>query len=122
MSRQAFGEAGEALAAQWLSEHGWVVLARRFRSGHRDMDLIARRGRLVAFIEVKARHGRAFGDPVAAVQWRKQRELVRSAQVWIDRHGLPGDAYRFDVIGVRVEGARARIRHVEGAFALPWAT
>lgn len=122
MSTQAFGEAGEALAARWLGERGWVVLARRFRSGHRDLDLVARRGELVAFIEVKARHGREFGDPVEAVGWRKQRELIRSAHVWVDRHGVAGDTYRFDVIGVLVEGERVRIRHVEGAFAAPWAT
>ncbi|HEY7878354.1 MAG TPA: YraN family protein [Gemmatimonadaceae bacterium] len=120
MSTQAFGETGEALAARWLGERGWWVLARRFRSGHRDVDLVARRGRTVAFIEVKARHGREFGDPVEAVGWRKQRELIRSAHVWIDRHGLVGDAYRFDVIGVLVDGQRVRIRHVEDAFSAPW--
>ena len=91
---------GERVAARWLARRGWEIVACRFRSGHRDLDLVARRGALVAFVEVKARRGLAFGDPVEAVRWRKQRELVRSANVWIDRFGRPGDAYRFDVIGV----------------------
>ena len=56
--------------------------------------------------------------PVEAVNWRKQRELVRSASVWIDRHGRPTDSYRFDVIGVLMEGERVRIRHVANAFSL----
>jgi putative endonuclease len=72
---------------------------------------------MVAFVEVKARSGIRFGDPVGAVNWRKRREMVRSASVWIDRHGRPGEHYRFDVIGVLVSGERVRIRHVENAFS-----
>ncbi len=94
------------------------MLQRRFRSGHRDIDLIVERSGVVAFVEVKARHGADFGDPIEAVNWRKQRELSRSASVWIGRHGRPGEAYRFDVIGVLVLGDRVRVRHVANAFQL----
>ncbi len=75
-------------------------------------------GGTVAFVEVKARRGLRFGDPVEAVNFRKQRELGRSARIWIDRHGRPNDHYRFDVIGVLVEGDRVRVRHIENAFHL----
>jgi putative endonuclease len=54
---------------------------------------------------------------VEAVNWRKQRELVRSASVWIDRHGRPNESYRFDVIGVLVEGNSVRVKHIENAFS-----
>ena len=118
VARQAFGELGERIAERWLRARGWRVLARRFRSGHRDLDLVVVRDGLVAFVEVKARRGLAFGDPVGAVHWRKQRELARSALVWLDRHGRPNLACRFDVIGVLVEGSRVRVRHVEDAFSL----
>ncbi|MGZ8375687.1 MAG: YraN family protein [Gemmatirosa sp.] len=125
--RQTAGLLGERIAARWLVRRGWTILAHRFRSGHRDLDLVARQGDLVAFVEVKARRGLAFGDPIEAVRWRKQRELVRSASVWIDRHGEPGYAYRFDVVGVLLpplEGlgggaVRVRIRHVADAFQVP---
>ena len=113
-----FGLEGERLAERWLRAHGWRVLQRRYRSGHRDIDLIAERNGLVAFVEVKARSGVRFGDPVEAVNWKKRNELVRSATTWIDRHGRPGEVYRFDVIGVLVGGGRVRIRHVENAFLL----
>lgn len=73
----------------------------------------------VAFVEVKARAGVQFGDPVEAVNWKKQQQLVRSASVWIDRHGKPAELYRFDVVGVLVEGDRVRVRHVANAFSLP---
>src|SRR3954468_5080269 len=109
-ARQEFGEVGERVAERWLRGRGWRVLQRRFRSGHRDIDLVVEREGLVAFVEVKARRGGpvggggggwgasaeakaggggGFGGPVEAVNWRKQRELGRSARVWIDRHGRP---------------------------------
>jgi len=117
-ARQAFGELGERIAERWLRRQGWRIVQRRFRSGHRDIDLVAERDGLVAFVEVKARRGQRFGDPVEAVNWKKQRELGRSARVWIARHGRAPEAYRFDVIGVLVAGPRVRVRHVENAFPL----
>ena len=117
-ARQAFGELGERIAERWLRRGGWVVVERRFRNGRRDIDLVMRRDGTVAFVEVKARKGAAFGGPVGAVHWRKQRELTRSAQVWIDRHGRPEEAYRFDVVGVLVEGDRVRVQHVAAAFSI----
>lgn len=118
-ARQQFGELGERIAERWLRRQGWRVVQRRFRSGHRDIDLVVERDGTVAFVEVKARKGTSFGDPVEAVNWSKQRELARSASVWIDRHGRPAEVYRFDVIGVLVEGGRVRVRHVPNAFSLP---
>ena len=117
-ARQSFGELGERIAERWLRRHGWRVVQRRYRNGHRDIDLVVEREGTVAFVEVKARKGREFGDPVEAVNWSKQRELARSASVWIDRHGLPAEAYRFDVVGVLVEGERVRVLHVPNAFSL----
>lgn len=118
-ARQALGELGEQIAARWLRRAGWRVVQRRFRSGHRDIDLVVERDGTVAFVEVKARRGARFGHPVEAVNWRKQKELAKSAQVWIDRHGQPAEVYRFDVIGILVDGEQVRIRHVENAFGLP---
>ena len=124
--RQALGALGERVAERWLVARGWQVLARRFRSGHRDLDLVVAQPGLIAFVEVKSRRapeGRgSFADPLEAVHWRKRRELVRSAQVWIARHGVPGSAYRFDVVGVAFgSGARpaVRVRHVADAFQVP---
>jgi putative endonuclease len=132
--RQRLGLLGERIAARWLTRRGWSIVAHRFRSGRRDLDLVARQGSLVAFVEVKARRGLTCGGPLGALHWRKQRELVRSARVWIDRFGAAGDVYRFDVIGVLLDasserlaadasGVRtARIRHVADAFQVPTET
>jgi putative endonuclease len=95
---------------------GWCVLARRYRVGHRDIDLIVRQGQTVAFVEVKTRRRVEFGGPVGAVGARKRRHLSHAATIWIDRHGPPGVEYRFDVVGVLISGGLIRIVHVENAF------
>lgn len=111
-----FGELGERIAARWFQRSGWRVVARRFRAGRRDIDLIIEREGLVAFVEVKSRTGSEFGDPVEAVHRRKQRSLTKSAQSWIARHGRSDEKYRFDVVGVLVSGERVFVKHVPGAF------
>lgn len=121
-ARQAMGRKGEQVAARWLAVHGWQIADHRFRNGRRDIDLVATRregaGRAVAFVEVKTRSSNDFGGPVSAVNWRKQRELSRSAKVWMSRFQQPGDTYRFDVIGVILEPEKVRVQHVENAFLL----
>jgi putative endonuclease len=113
------GLRGERIAERFLRERGWRTMQRRFRSGHRDIDLVMERRGIVAFVEVKTRSGVTFGSPVEAVHWYKQRQIVKSAQVWISRHGRDDEAYRFDVVGVWISGERVRVRHVEAAFTLP---
>src|SRR5947207_3191247 len=77
--RHKRGLAGEEQAIQYLLSRGWHILAHRFRVGHKEIDLIARQGNLVAFVEVKARRGTAFGSPLEAVTGAKRRELVKAA-------------------------------------------
>jgi putative endonuclease len=122
-ARQTMGKRGETVAARWLEVHGWSIAERRFRNGHRDIDLVATReergaSRMVAFVEVKTRASTDFGGPVSAVNWKKQRELSRSAKVWISRFQRPGDTFRFDVIGVILETEKVRVQHIENAFLL----
>ena len=118
------GLRGEGVAARWLHAHGWEIAEQRFRNGHRDIDLVATRRardgteRTVAFVEVKTRTSLDFGGPLASVGWRKKRELSRSAKVWIARHRMPGDTFRFDVIGVILGPQHVRIQHVENAFLI----
>src|SRR5437764_6794718 len=123
-ARQTMGRRGERVAERWLHVHGWDIADRRFRNGHRGIDIVATRqardgdGREVAFVEVKTRASADFGGPVSAVNWKKQRELSRSAKVWISRFQRPGDTFRFDVIGVILGGGNVRVQHVENAFLL----
>jgi putative endonuclease len=101
---------------RYLLSRGWTLVAHRFRAGRAEIDLIVRRGDLVAFVEVKTRRGEAFGSPLAAVTGPKRRELVKAARVWVDRFGRPSDIYRFDCVGL-VDG---RLDHLEDAFRPGW--
>jgi putative endonuclease len=121
-ARQELGKRGELIAEEWLVEQGWRVLDRRFRSSHRDIDLVVERigaeGRLIAFVEVKTRVSAAFGGPLGAVHWRKQREMARAARDWMAKRRHVSDAYRFDVVGVVYGSGATEIVHVENAFAV----
>ena len=115
--RHRRGVEGEEVARAFLESRGWVVEDHRFRMGRFEIDLVVRRGRLVAFVEVKTRWGWDFGSPVEAVTWRKRREIARVAQAWVDRHGRAADTYRFDVVGVTLSrAARPSVEHVADAF------
>ena len=115
--RQVRGLAGERAAIDHIGAGGWVVEAHRFRVGRQEVDLVARRGQLVAFIEVKTRRGFAYGAPSEAVGWRKRQTIARVAAIWALRHGRWGDCYRFDVVEVLEEpGGRFECRHIEDAW------
>lgn len=122
--RQLLGIRGESIAARWLEARGWTILDRRFRNGHRDLDLVACQprdgpaGRLIAFVEVRTRLSTDFGTPAETVGWSKQKELVRSARAWIASNRRSEDEYRFDVLGVVVGEGRVRIQYVPDAFWL----
>jgi len=113
------GISGEHLAARHLEERGWRVLARNYRFGHKEIDLIARRARTVAFIEVKTRSRLRWGHPLFAVNARKRIEIERVARVWADRHARPDDELRFDAIAIyRTEDGGLRVEHIENAWQI----
>ena len=118
-ARHRRGYAGERLAMVHLLQSGWSIEAHRFRLGHHDLDLVARRGNLVAFIEVKTRKSLRFGRPEESLTRQKLGILTRVAELWRARFGLPADQYRFDVITVE-EGWPAstspQVRHIEDAW------
>jgi len=123
VARQILGERGERIAEQFLLKKGGRILDRRFRSGHRDIDLVAEfsdgnGGRTIAFVEVKTRVSPDFGGPLGAVHWRKQRELVKAARDWMSRFRCVGESYRFDVVGVVFGAAGPEVIHVENAFTV----
>lgn len=113
------GDRGERMAAEYLERAGWTVLARNFRIGHREVDLVARRGEVVAFVEVKTRAGLGYGYPLEAISAKKRREIQVVAQCWVDRHGRDGDVYRYDAIAVLLPtGGEPCIDHVEDAWRM----
>lgn len=120
--RQVIGLKGEGIAARWLEERGWQILDRRFRSGHRDLDLVALHvhpetgERVIAFVEVRTRSSSSFGVPTETVQRKKQREIRKAARAWVDLRGARGATLRFDLIGVLLEDKTPEIEYIPDAF------
>jgi len=112
----ALGRFGEARARAWLVERGWTIEARNYRFGRREVDLVARRGDLVAFVEVKTRGGTGYGAPEEAVTRLKQREVEIVARAYLDRHRLHDVDVRFDVLAITVVGRDVRVEHIEDAW------
>lgn len=113
------GVLGEQLAADYLRKHGYTILHRNYRFGHREIDLIVARDGLVAFVEVKARAGTGYGHPLEAITARKRREIERVARFWLHRHGRATLRCRFDAVGVVVRRGQAPvIEHLPDAWRL----
>lgn len=114
------GHWGEEVAARCLERKKYKLLGRRVRIGRRDeIDIVARWGEVLVFVEVKTRRGEEFGRPSEAVDRKKQHALSRAAVRYLERLPNPRVNFRFDVIEVVGKpGGEPEIRHIENAFLL----
>lgn len=121
MNLRRLGTRFETLAARHLEARGWTILDRNWHFGHRELDLVAGRGDVVAFVEVKGRRGAGYGHPLEAITWKKRREVEVAARAWLREHPQPGRTIRLDAISVVAErGGRPSIEHVEDAWRIAW--
>jgi putative endonuclease len=115
--RKALGDWGEAAAAVHLERNGYCILERNARTRAGEIDLVARHGETLVFIEVKTRSGTDYGDPLEAVTPAKSRRIRRLAAAWLAEHAEKRSEIRFDVIGiVRREDGTSEIDHLPDAF------
>jgi putative endonuclease len=121
--RQQFGRAAEEAAARYLQRQGWRLVDRNVRIGRGELDLIVRRGPVLAFVEVKARRSSTAGAPEDAVTPRKRRQVARLAGLWLAARpwALTGVTdVRFDIVAVDATAAPASVRHLAAAFTADW--
>jgi putative endonuclease len=116
--RQRLGRLGEDSAAAALERDGLRVVARRFRLRTGEIDLVAERGDLVVFVEVKARRGTRYGKPAEAVTRVKRERMARAALAFLSRTGRLDRRVRFDVVEVYAGEGKPRLRHIRDAFRL----
>jgi putative endonuclease len=98
------GRQGERSACRYLIRLGFDILARRFQARRGEIDLVAFEGSILAFIEVKTRASRDYGDPWEFVDWEKQQSLRLAAEEFIARYDLGQHTYRFDIVSVIAPG------------------
>lgn len=115
-NRLDVGREGEALAASYLEAAGYAIVARNVRTKLGEIDLIARDGKALVFVEVKSRRSERFGRGADAVDARKQARLRRLAEAYLGSR-LGGEAVRFDVVDVLFRyGAKPDLVHIRAAF------
>jgi putative endonuclease len=114
--RQSLGREGEDLACAELEKRGYVIVHRRFRTRCGELDIVARDGGVLVFVEVKARSGGSFGTPFEAVTWKKRQRLSQMAAAYLCHSGLAGVPCRFDVVSVLEQSGTRAVDVLKGAF------
>ncbi len=113
--QQDTGKIGENLAKTYLEEKGYKILHENWRQGILEIDLIAKSGQLLIFVEVKTRKANSLIEPHMAVNKAKQQTLIRAAKAFVGRYGVE-DEVRFDIVAVSNSDSSSEIEHIEDAF------
>jgi putative endonuclease len=118
-SRQRLGQSGEKIVVKYLKKNGYLILIQNYRCKLGEIDIIARDGLDLVFIEVKTRTGLSYGTPAEAVNKRKQRQISRAAQCYLAEQQLFDTPARFDVISLLSDNTdQNQIDHISNAFDL----
>ena len=115
--RASLGNRGEQRAAKFLKKLGYKILTRSMRNPAGEIDIVARDGKVIVFVEVKTRESTIAGHPEEAVTMNKQHRISRTAAMFLKYHRLSDSACRFDVIAILwPAGEKPQIKHIKHAF------
>ena len=121
LARQALGKTGEDVAVAELERRGYAILARRYRTNRGEIDIVARDGKTIVFIEVKSRRTLTYGVPQLAVTPFKQRQISKAALTWLSKKRLHDSPARFDVIAILLNNDYShQVEHIRNAFDLAY--
>ena len=114
----ALGRKGEDYAHRYLRRAGFTILARNYRpgGGEAEVDIVARDGDIVVFVEVKSRRSSEFGAPDRAIDTTKQRNITRAARSYATKAGIPWNQVRFDTVSVVFTEPPSIIHHQDAFF------
>ena len=112
MNKRSFGSVGEYDVHDYLIGQGYAIRAMNYRKGPGEIDVIAEKGGVIAFIEVKRRTTLRYGTPAEAVTPAKRRRVIRTALLYLQENRLLGHSIRFDI----VEITPGRLNHIQNAF------
>lgn len=115
-SHNDLGAWGEKIALEYLLEKNYQILETNWVCGHKEVDIIAKDGDTIVFVEVKTRHSKCLVDPEITVDSYKQRHLIWAANSYVNRYQYDNDV-RFDIIAIIVNpNNEKKIEHIEDAF------
>ena len=114
--RIRIGREGEDIAVAYLKREGYTVLDRNYRCLFGEVDIVAKDGDTIVFVEVKSRRSDRFGDPQMAVGVEKQKKLCRISMKYLEEHRLYPCNARFDVVAVKMFPAGNQVEVIRNAF------
>lgn len=120
LHNKSLGCEGEELAAAYLERRRYRIIERNYRCKGGEIDIVARDGKTVVFIEVKTRKNSVYGPPQLAVTPFKQRQISKAALTWLAKSRQLDAAARFDVISITFSGREPEIEHIPNAFDLAY--
>jgi len=121
MNNITLGKRGEEIATAYLKGLKFTIIERNFRCKGGEVDIIARDGKTLVFVEVKTRRNLSFGPPQLALTPFKQRQISKAALTWLARNKLFGAGARFDVIAIFLPNHEVpMIEHIRDAFDLSY--
>ena len=118
-SHKAIGYRGEEIAATYLTDKGYRILAQNWQSHHLEIDIIAEKGPFIVFVEVKQRSSITYGEPELFVDRQKQRRIITAANHFIQRYRIEKEA-RFDIIAILTTPEGNEIKQITNAFSPTW--
>ncbi|MFH1122318.1 MAG: YraN family protein [Pseudomonadota bacterium] len=118
--RLELGRLGEDLALKKIKKMGYRCLVRNYRCTLGEVDLVARDGDTLVFIEIKTRRGKSLEYAKEAVSMKKRRQLSKVALSYMRDHDCADVKSRFDVVAISLEGNRREIEVVKNAFDLAY--
>jgi putative endonuclease len=116
MLRKVLGAKGEHLAARFLERQGFEIIEQNFRYARGEIDIIAKKEKLISFCEVKTRTSKTYGAGEDAVDSKKQEQIRKVAEGYVSERDLDDCDFRFDVIVVEIGRNETKIRVIENAF------
>ncbi len=114
--RISLGKQGEDIAVVFLENKGFEIITRNYRQKSGEIDIICTDRQTVVFVEVKTRKTARFGDPLEAVNRRKQHQISVTALDYLSRNNLHDQPARFDVVAVIIGSGNPQITHISDAF------
>jgi putative endonuclease len=115
-ARARLGRRGETLARRLLTENGYLIEAANVRFPVGELDLVARQGGTLCFIEVRSVSSDEWGGPLASIDGRKRRRILRAAQWYLKRYAALPEGIRFDVVAIQWGPGPPRLELIRGAF------
>ncbi len=111
--RQQLGKFGEKIACDYLKKKGYIIIEKNFYARSGEIDIIARDGNILVFVEVKTRTNLSFGFPEEAINFNKQQKIAKTVEFYLYKNNLNDQNYRIDSIAIEIDKKRekAKIRH-----------